>query len=310
MAFFTVLNQVIVLFLLIGLGYALAKFGMIDKKTSSQLTNLLCYVISPDIIVFSFQMKFSQTKFINFLLVGAAAIGIHLFNIALTQAIYNKKTIPDSEKRSAMRFASVYANCGFMGFPLLQSLVGTNGLFYGSAYNGVFNLFSWTHGILIYTGKFDKKSLIKAVVNPNIIAVVIGFLFFRFSITLPGPVYSAVKYVSELNTPLSMIVIGTTITQIPLKKIFTGKLVWICTGVRNIVIPVSVLFLLHAAGLKGELLLSAMIPAMCPVAGSAVLYAKLVKKDERFPGKCMTLSTILSLVTVPLIVSLISALNF
>lgn len=309
-SFFTILNQVFVLFLLMGVGYTLVKTGMIDDNGSTQMTSLLCYVISPAIIVYAFQMKFTVGMFSNFLIVVAATAGIHFFNIVVTHTVFNKKTIPDPEKRIVMRFAGVYSNCGFMGFPLLQGLAGTNGLFYGAAYNGVFNLFSWTHGMQLYSGKVNKKSILKAVLNPNVIAVIVGALFYMFSITLPRPIYSTVKYISQLNTPLSMIIIGTTITQIPLRKIFSGGLVWVGALVRNIFIPFSLLFLLHAVGLRGELLLCCMIPAACPAAGVTVLFAKLTGKDVVFPAKLMTLSTLMSLITMPIIVTAISVLKF
>lgn len=310
MAFFTVLNQVLVLFLLMGAGYALAKLGMIDSRGTDQMTSLLCYVISPGVILYAFQMRFTPSMFDNFLIASAAAAGIHFFNIAVAHSAFNKKTVSDPNRRGEMRFASVYSNCGFMGFPLLQTLAGTNGLFYGSAYNGVFNLFSWTHGMLLYTGRIDRRSILKAVVNPNVIAVVVGVLFYRFSVALPGPLYSAVGYIAQLNTPLSMIVIGTTITKIPLRSIFAGRLLWAGAAMRNLVLPFALLFLLHAVGLRGELLLCSLIPAACPVAGVSVLYSKLTGKDVVFPAKLMTLSTLFSLVTMPAVVSAITALKY
>lgn len=310
MVFFTVFNQVAVLFLLMAIGYILAKAGVIDDNGTSQMTFLLCYIIIPAITVYAFQMKFSAALFTKYLIVAAAAAGIQFFNIFTGLLVFNKKTVADDYKRNVMQFAAAYSNCGFMGFPLLQALAGTNGLFYGSAYNGVFGLFAWSHGMALYSGRVDKKSILKSVVNPNIIAVIVGALLFRFSITLPGPVYSTVKYLSQLNTPLSMIIIGTTLTQIPLHEIFTERLVWITAVMRNVVLPFAMLFLLHAMGLHGLILLCCIVPAACPAAGLTVIFAKLTRKDVVFPGKLMTLSTIMSLVTMPLIVTAISALKF
>jgi malate permease and related proteins len=308
--FTTLFNQVFELFLLMGIGYALNKAKMIDDNGSSQLTQLLCYVISPGVILYAFQMKFSAGMFTNFLIVGGATVVVNVGSIIVSHSFFNKKTVPDPDKRSVLRFASVYSNCGFMGYPVLQALEGTNGLFYGSAFNSVFNLFVWTHGMLLYSGKLDKKSILKAIANPNILALVVGILLFRFSIVLPGPVSTTVKYISQLNTPISMIVIGTAITKIPFKKIFTGGLLWVGVLIRNLVLPFIMLFLLHALGVKGELLLCCVVLSACPAAGLTVLFAKLTGKDEIFPGKLMTLSTILSLITLPLIVTVLKVLKF
>ncbi|MEC0182207.1 AEC family transporter [Paenibacillus peoriae] len=184
---------------------------------------------------------------------------------------------------------------------------GSNGLFYGSAYNSIYGLFIWTHGFLLYSGKTDKKSIMKAMLNPNIIASIIGLLLYCFSISLPSPIYLSVKYISQLNTALSMIVIGTTMTQISFSNLFTDLFSWIGVAMRNLVFPFALLFLLYALGVRGELLLCSLIPTACPVAGFSVLFSKLTGKDVVFPCKVMTLSTLASLITIPLI---LQAANF
>lgn len=308
MAILTMLNQVFVLFLLMGVGYALAKTGVIDKKGSDQMTTLLCYIVLPCAILNSFQMKFKSSMLHNFFIMCAITFGIHLFNILVSTLVFNKKSISNDQERCALRFSSIYSNTGFMGFPLLESLAGANGLFYGSAYNSVFGLFLWTHGFMLFSGKPDKKSILKAVLNPNIIASVIGLLLYCFSIPLPGPINLSVKYLSQLNTALSMIVIGTTMTQISFGKLFTGFQTWIGVAMRNLVLPFVLLFFLYAIGIRGELLLCSLIPAACPVAGFSVLFSKLTGKDVAFPCKLMTLSTLASLITMPLILGAINLL--
>jgi hypothetical protein len=310
MAFFTILNQVFILFILMAVGSFIFRFRMIDENGVRQFTSVLCYIVSPSMIIYAFQMQFS-TKLITGLLIATfSSIGIHLFSIIAGKLIFNKKTVGDVYKRGVMRFSTVYSNSGFMGLPLLQAVAGTKGLFYGAAYNGVFNLFSWSHGMMVYSGKTDKKSLVKAIVNPNIIAVFVGIILFRFSIQLPSPIYLSVKYISNLNTPLSMLIIGTSISQIPLRSIFVGKSAWVVVFLRNLVLPSVVIFALHVMGVSGQLLLCCVIPVACPAAGITVLFAKLVGKDTNFPAKLVTVTTIMSIVTIPIVVYSIRLLKF
>lgn len=309
MAILTILNQVFVLFFLMGIGFTLAKFGVIDKKCSDQMTTLLCYIVLPCAILFSFQMKFDGSMLKNFIMMCAITLGIHLFNILISSFIFNKKFISDNHKRRVLRFSSIYSNTGFMGFPLLEAMAGTNGLFYGSAYNSVFGLFLWTHGFMLFSKKPDKKSILKAILNPNIIASIIGLLLYCLSITLPDPIYLSVKYLSELNTALSMIVIGTTMTQISFDKLFTDIQVWIAVVMRNLVLPFGLLFFLFFIGIRGRLLLCSLIPAACPVAGFSVLFSKLTGKNSAFPCKIMALSTVTGLITMPLIFSAVTILS-
>ena len=306
----TLLNQVFVLFLLMGVGYTLSKLGVINKGTSSQLTTVLCYLVFPCVILSSFQKEFDSSMFVSFLIMCAIALGVHLFGILSSNLIFSKKTITDDLERSVLRFGSVYSNCGFMGFPLFDALVGTNGLFYGSAFNAVFSLFAWTHGFLLYADKKDKRSIWRALLNPNLLVSLIGISMYCLSIRLPQPLHLSVNYIAQLNTPLSMIIIGTTMTEISFGKIFSNGKIWAGVAMRNLLIPACALFILHSLGITGNLLLSSMILVSAPVAGFTVLFAKLANKDTEFAAKLMTLSTLLSILTLPFMLGAITVLGY
>lgn len=307
MAFLAMLNQVFILFLLIGVGVAVYKIRILDENGVKQVTTLLCYVVGPFLIIYAFQTHYSSRLMTGFLICAASTFVFHLVYIIIFDLIFNKKTVKDKDTRNELVFASIYENSGFMGFPLLQAVAGTTGLFYGAAYNGVFNLFGWSHGLMLYSDAAGKKSIIKIITNPNIIAVFIGFVLFRFSVTLPGPLYMMFKYISGINTPLSMIVIGASVAHVPFRKLFTEKLSWLVVLLKNLAVPLSLLVVLHALGVRGQLLLCCVLPAACPVAGIAVLFAKLNGKNSDLPSKFVTVSTLMCLVTIPAVVL---AINF
>lgn len=309
MAILTMITQVFVLFLLMGLGFILSKTGKIDQKTSYQMTSLLCYIILPCAILYSFQMKFTSSMMINFIIMCAITFGVHIFNILVSTLVFNKKMFPDEHQRNVLRFSGTYSNTGFMGFPLLDALAGTTGLFYGSAYNTVYGFFIWTHGAMLFSGKISKRSILKAFLNPNIIVSIVGLILYCSSITLPGPIYLFVKYLAQLNTALSMIIIGTTMTQISFNRLFTNVHSWLGVIMRNVILPFALLFFLYAIGIRGELLLCNIIPAACPIAGFSVLFSKMAHKDVGFPCEVMSLSTVSSLVTMPVILSVVGMLS-
>lgn len=310
MAFYAMINQVFILFLLIGVGAAVYKIGIIDDNGVKQITTLLCYVVGPFLIIYAFQTRYSAKLIEGFLICAASTFGLHLFYIIFFHMVFNGKTVKDKDTRNELIFASIYENSGFMGFPLLQAVAGNTGLFYGAAYNGVFNLFGWSHGLMLYNNATTgRKSIVKIITNPNIIAVFTGFILFRFSITLPGPLYTMFKYISEINTPLSMIIIGASIAQVPFGKLFTEKLSWLVVLLKNLAVPFSLLLVLRALGVRGQLLLCCVLPAACPVAGIAVLFAKLTGKNSDLPSKFVTVSTLMSLVTIPVVVFAINYLR-
>ena len=145
-----VINQVLILFLIIAIGFIARKKDVITATGGADLTRLLLYVTSPLTIFTSFQLEYSRSMPLGAGQVFAFAVAVHLFALLIGLTIFNR--YPEPVKR-VLRFTTIFSNCGFMGFPLLQSIYGKSGVFYGSFYVMVFNLFIWTVGVRIFTGK-------------------------------------------------------------------------------------------------------------------------------------------------------------
>lgn len=306
MAISIIINQIIVLFLLMGLGYGLAKSKVLEKAICDRLTWLLCYIVMPCLIFNAFQIPFTDELWHNFTLMAGLTVGIHLIYIVLSKLLLNGQHLKKKAIAEQMQFTAVYSNCGFMGLPLVMALVGSAGAFYGSVYIAVNGLFVWTHGLLTYSGRFDRRALLKVLVNPNTIASVVGCLFFLLSIRLPLPLHTALAHVGGMNTALSMILVGAAMAQVDIRKIWVSSYAWLSVFMRNLLFPGIVLIALFSLDIHGNLLIIAMALSACPVAGMSVLFAQLTGKDTDFPCKSLTLSTIASLITLPLMLSLAS----
>jgi predicted permease len=310
MAFYIVLNQVITLFLLIAAGFYLTKIKAIGERGVKDMTNILFLIVTPCIIITAFQLDYTPERVGKLLIALGASVGIHLFSIIAGEIAFHKRFFRDAGQSKVVRFSTVYSNAGFMGLPLLDAVLGQEGLFMGSVYIAVFNAFTWTHGVMLYTGKTDRKSLVKTVLNPNVAAIFIGLLFFFLSLKIPGPLYNSMHFVSNLNTPLAMIVIGNRIAQIDLREILSGMALWPAIFARNIAMPLILLFALHFAGISGPILLACILPAACPTAGNTVLIAEMYGADSVFGARLMTISTMFSIVSIPLIVYMFTALGY
>jgi len=300
--FLVLLNQVLVLFVLMGIGYILKKKEKLTQAGIDQMTFLVLYVVMPCIIFYSFQKEFDPLMLDNLLLTLAAATAIHICFVGLSHLIFNSRLIPDEYRRNCLRFGAIYCNCAFMGFPLLSTILGAEGVFLGSAYNGIFALFIWTHGLLLYLHRFDMRSLLKAMLNPNIIATALGMIFFCFSLKLPTPIMLSLRFVSEINTGLSMIIIGTIMTKLPIGTLFSDAKIWFSIFLRNLIFPLVAVYVCYIYGLRDNLLLTVAVLSACPTAGMIVLFAALTEQDSVYPSKIMMLSTLLSLVTVPVVI--------
>jgi predicted permease len=143
------------------------------------------------------------------------AVLAHIIGILIATCVFKK----NGEGAEVFRFASVFGNCGFMGIPLLAALIPENGALYATIYVTVFNIFVWTYGVIVFNGKTEKGALKKILLSPVLISIAIGIILFVFSITLPLPIASTIGYLSDLNTPLAMMVTGALIAK---SKIFSA----------------------------------------------------------------------------------------
>jgi len=204
-----------------------------------------------------------------------------------------------------MRFILVFTNCGFMGYPVMESIFGSIGIFYASIYCVVFNLFLWTYGFMLFTGVSDRQTLKKALVNPGTLATVFGLVLLLTPLELPTFAAKLVTTVGGLTTPLAMIVIGAMLAEVKFSEMFQGIHVYYGAFLRLLVLPAAaylVLKLLHVDQLT--LAACVMLTAM-PPASNTVIFAEKFERDSLLASKIVVLSTGLSIITIPLFAMLV-----
>ncbi|WP_100486194.1 AEC family transporter [Sporolactobacillus pectinivorans] len=304
MEFAVILHQVIVIFMLMVVGFFAHKWQFIHKTGAKDMTKILLYIVSPCVILKAFQRPFSADRLNGLVISLICILVVYGFSILAARFIFNNSFIKDSARRNALKFSTTYSNAGFMGIPLVSSILGSSGVFFATPYLAGFNLLCWTHGISLYRTHQSKKRIIENMFNPNILAIFIGFGLFLFSIRLPALLATGVTYLSNLNTPLSMIVIGDSMASVSPLGLFADKLIWPGIVMRNLIVPTGTLVLLHFTGIGQTVLLTTVLLSSCPVAGIVILFALLNDSDTAFPTRLMTVSTLLSIITIPLVAAL------
>jgi len=293
-----IIQQVFMLFLILLVGVYSKKRQFITEEVSKKLSDLLLKVTQPLMIITSFQMDFSEDMLVSAGLVFLCSFGIHVLSILLAQVLFIR--YPQSVK-SVMKFAIVFSNCGFMGFPVLDSVFGSIGVFYGSIYVISFNIFVWTYGIMVFSGEKEKGSWKKVLFNPGIISVMIGLIIFLFGIKLPAPIFKAMSTVGSMTTPLSMLIVGSRLADVKIKELFKGFPVYYCSAVRLLLIPLLSLGLLKMLPIPEEVLYACTLLASMPVAANTTIFAELYGGDAAFASRCVGISTFFSVLTISLI---------
>ncbi len=304
--------QIAVMFLLMAVGLLIHRLKMMSAETSKQLVNILFLVISPCLIVHSFQKPFSPQRLHTLLLDFGLSMLFFLLSTVISHLVFLK--VKDPTVRTITEFGSIYPNMGFLGIPLVQGVLGSAGVFYAAPMLAASNAFTWSLGVDLYrrhnrTGKRKASEVIvKILLNPNIIAIAVGIVIFLFSIHLPAPVTDTLSYISDANTPLAMFVVGDSLAQFHFSRKAFNLPVLSALLLRNLGLPLMSAFLFPALGLHGTACLAAVLLASCPSASMCVLFAVQEDMDPTSGISLMTISTILCIVTMPMVFTAAAAL--
>lgn len=326
--FIDVLITVIFLILLAAPGFIFAKLKMLPEKSAETISTIVLYCCQSVLVITSFQKKaFDPQIGLNMLWVALIALCVHFIMFAILKLVFIGKSADD--KVRVMKFASVFSNCGFMGFPFLQSLFSHDAellseiMIYGAVIIAVFNLLTWTFGVYIMTGDKKQVSFKKIALNPVIISLIIGFILF---VALPRPIVDlasvakngntldnilekfmqSMNYLAEMVTPCSMIVIGIRLANVNLKQLFLDKRAYISAFFKLIVM--SLVAILAVAFLPVDVTVKYAIFFLLsmPSATNTAMFAVKFGGDGDFASVCVLLSTTLSVITIPLLYMVIS----
>lgn len=297
--FITVVQQIFSMALMGLVGYIVYKIGMISEVGLKNLSALLMKAVTPIILIASFQRAFSGGLMRDWAAMFILSALTYAVQILLAQLFYrDKKANAVAEKRLSI----VMPNNGFLAFPLMQSLAGENGIFFGSANVIILNILLWTYGARQL--KSDEKINIKKILlNPGIIAVALGLLLFVSPVKLPKPVFDAMDAISGLNTPLAMIVLGGMIAQTDLKKCLAQLDFYKISIVKLVVLPIIMMFIFKLLPISGDVILVSLICAVTPTATAVAMLSQLYDGDYRYATGAIIITTVLSAITMPIILA-------
>ncbi|HZJ82439.1 MAG TPA: AEC family transporter [Clostridia bacterium] len=296
-----VVEQVMVLFLIMIVGMVAAKQDIINGEVRKKLSDLLLYITAPFLVITAFNFKFSPDILKNAGIILAFSFVAHVGSILLGMVLFSKYPI---NKQRVLKHMIVFSNCGYMGFPVLESMFGKIGVFYGSIYNLTFQVFVWTYGVILFTGNRKQTSTGKVLLNPGVASVIIGMLIFIFSLEIPKPIFQALEMVGGMTAPLSMLIVGALLSSIKFKSIFSGFEVYYGSLIRLIVIPLISFGVLKLIGVEELLLQVSVLLVAMPAAANTALFAEKYDADPILASRGVALSTILSIITIPLIMML------
>lgn len=300
--FILIAQQVLVLFILIAVGFACGKAGMLTEHASKKMTDVVLYIVTPCVMVNAFQREFSVELLGQVFLAAGIAALILALSIVLVKLVFHDKNVA---RKKVLQFAVVFSNCGFMSLPLQKQLLGDDGWFFGSIFVAMFNIIVWTYGLVDMSGDKKQLSIKKIALNPGIIGAVAAIILFVLPFQLPPIIAQPITHLSNLNTPVPMLIIGYYLSKANFRKAFTDGGAYLASLFRLIIIPFAAAFAMLALHLDKTMVIAFTIASAAPTAATTTMFAAKFNRDVELSVSVVTLTTVLSLVTMPLIVSII-----
>ena len=298
------MEEIIKLFVIMFMGYAVVKAGLMKSSESKSVSVILVYLVIPCVIIKAFQVDYTPDVQKGLFLAIAAAVAIHILFLLITiplKKIFQMDVIEQA--------TSIYSNAGILVIPLVQELLGQDYVIYSSAYIAVQLILLWTQGknMLCEEEKLEWK---KVFLNVNIISIIAGIVLFLFRIKLPAGVQDVLGMMNNMIGPLGMLLAGMAIAEVPLKSIFTKKRNYLSVAFRLLLYPVLGLFLMKAIQIvvnlenSSQILLTVYLVCVTPACASVTSMAQLYDKDAAYASSLYVLTTLLSIVTMPVMVYL------
>lgn len=296
------LQQMIVLFILMLIGYFMRKTEKISDETCKSMSWIVVNVANPAMILSGSINSENGIKGTELLMTMGLAValfaGLILISLVLPIGLrVNKESV------GAYRVMTIFSNIGFMGFPVISAVYGTEALLYASVFLIPFNILIYTYGILALKTDHTKKEKmnLKKVLNIGVFSCILSIILSFVSVTMPTFVKTTITTLSNLTAPLSMMVIGASMATFAIKKLFTDVKLLIFALCKLIVIPVIGLFVLKLF-IQDEMILGVcMVMLATPVASMTAMLAQQYDGDYELASRGVALTTILSVVTMPLV---------
>lgn len=298
-----VLRETVTMALFMLVGFLLFKTEKITREGSRSLGNILVWVIIPGIIVSSFRAEPTPEK------ISELGVSLILSIAAMAVAVIVSRLV--FPKRPVDSFGACFANCGFVGVPLVRAVLGDGAVFFTVAFIVLHNNLQYTYGrSLMDTGK-RKLSLRELLLTPVAVGTLIGLILFftGLGVRLPKVIANVLDGVSAMNSPLAMLILGVYLAQTDVKAVARAPHIYALTAVRLLLIPAVTMLALLPIPAPSEIKYAVLIVASASVGGNTAVFAELSGNDYPYASAAVALTTLASVITMPVVVGIAGAVG-
>lgn len=296
-----IINQMLVLFIVMIIGYIANKKSILDENVNKKVSSLLLNITAPALILSSVVNQDQKGE--PALVLNVVIVGIILYMVLpFIGKILNKILKVSKDDENLYEFMTVFSNIGFMGFPVIESIFGSDAVFLVAIINLLFNLFCYSYGVYLISENDKLTFDFKELINPGIIVSIIAIVVYITNIQVPIIVKETSSIIGGITTPLAMMLIGSSLSQIPVKEVFSEKRLYPYTFLKQLIIPI-IFFLILKQFITSELILGIMIiVSAMPVGTIAIMFCNEYEGNTNLASKTIFITTLCSVVTIPVLV--------
>lgn len=290
----------VILFTIVVLGYALCKLGYMGDKFDQKLSSIVIDVTCPALILSSVMGAELPDRSLILPLLG---ISFLTYILLLVFGFWVPRFVAKSRDEQGMiGFALMFANVGFIGYPIVSAIFGPKAVFYAALLNIPNTFFIFTAGVMLVKGEHNMKSLsAKVLFSPAMIAPFVAALMVAFGVRTPDIIARPVTMVGNITIPAALMVIGSSMARLPLKEIIGSPKVYVASLLRLVVVPLSVYFLFRFCGVSDVINnINTVIIAM-PVASYGTMFCLKFGRNPSLMTEMTFVTTLGSILTIPLI---------
>ena len=294
-------------FIMILPGYLLSRMGMLKQNHTEALTLIITTVTYPCLVIDAMQMEYSTEVLNNCKILVVLFFAIISISLIIAKVIVHFLKLPASQS-NILAFMMTFGNTGFLVLPVLNGLFGKEAVFYGALCDSTFDILMMSVGVMLIRmaaageTKMNLAETFKSFVNPCFIGVIIGLILYICKITLPPIIGGPVASVGGITSQLAMMVVGAHLGRIRFRDIFTSKYPYLICLLKLLAAPALAILLVKVFIGLGSLFTTVIIlESAMPCAMFAVILSERYKADVEFATKGVMMTTIVSLLTIPLV---------
>lgn len=297
------LQQMIVLFILMGVGFFCYRLKMITDEVSKKLSAIVVNIANPALILTGC-MGEEKIEGRELLLIVALVVVIYAVLVVLAMVLPAALGV-EKKSRGIYQAMTIFSNIGFMGFPVISALYGSSALLYASLFMIPYNVLIYTFGVAAMStdenANWKDSFSLKRIMNVGVIACMITIIVYLLQIPIPAFIKSTTTYLSNLTAPLSMMVIGASLATINLKKLFADVRLLLFSALKLLVIPVLGVLLIRQFVNNDIICGVCMVMLATPVGSMTAMLAQQYEGDYEMASRGVALTTVLSVITMPVV---------